>query len=244
MTPSQEKLIDEAATNIEGISNLPDGCEPLRAYLRALVSTILRVESQRVDTLRQAAQAVVDRWETPLWKDAPHTATFIHALRDALNPQPESEVKPCAPLQPSSTSQAITPNAVASNVSASNAAPNVPSEGVPPAVSEEDARLAEFDKMTEGFGRTPQPVEPAASETPETDAAVFIVVRAGGTTSIKVVDPDFARDLERRLHSEKERCDQWRSSFTSVTAERDAAIVEVSALRTELEGYKKNERRD
>lgn len=34
--------------------------------------------------LRQAAQAVVDRWDTPLWKDAPHTAEFIDRLRAAL----------------------------------------------------------------------------------------------------------------------------------------------------------------
>lgn len=34
--------------------------------------------------LRAAAQAVVDRWETPLWKDAPATAGYIAALRDAL----------------------------------------------------------------------------------------------------------------------------------------------------------------
>lgn len=34
--------------------------------------------------LRTAAQAVIDRWETPLWKDAPATAEYIAALRDAL----------------------------------------------------------------------------------------------------------------------------------------------------------------
>lgn len=34
--------------------------------------------------LRTAAQAVIDRWETPLWKDAPATAGYIAALRDAL----------------------------------------------------------------------------------------------------------------------------------------------------------------
>jgi len=36
------------------------------------------------DKLRTAAQAVIDRWETPLWKDAPATAEYIAALRDAL----------------------------------------------------------------------------------------------------------------------------------------------------------------
>lgn len=34
--------------------------------------------------LVEKAQAVVDRWETPLWKDAPATAGFIYDLRDAI----------------------------------------------------------------------------------------------------------------------------------------------------------------
>ena len=36
------------------------------------------------DELRAAAQALIDRWETPLWKDVPHTAECIHRLRAAL----------------------------------------------------------------------------------------------------------------------------------------------------------------
>lgn len=31
-----------------------------------------------------AAQAVVDRWDTPAWKDVEHTAVFINRLRAAL----------------------------------------------------------------------------------------------------------------------------------------------------------------
>lgn len=34
--------------------------------------------------LRTAAQALVARWDTPLWKDAPHTGKYIDALRQAL----------------------------------------------------------------------------------------------------------------------------------------------------------------
>lgn len=41
--------------------------------------------------LRKAAQALVDRWDTPLWKDVPHTGVFIDALRAAL-----AEPEPCA----------------------------------------------------------------------------------------------------------------------------------------------------
>ena len=62
-----------------------------------------------MSTLREAAQALVDRWDTPLWKDAPHTGQYIDALRAALaqperKPLPESEVKEmyrgmfCVPL--------------------------------------------------------------------------------------------------------------------------------------------------
>lgn len=34
--------------------------------------------------LLEAAQAVVARWDTPLWKDAPATAESINALRAAI----------------------------------------------------------------------------------------------------------------------------------------------------------------
>jgi hypothetical protein len=34
--------------------------------------------------LVRSAQAVVDRWEQPSWKDVPATANYIYALRDAL----------------------------------------------------------------------------------------------------------------------------------------------------------------
>lgn len=35
-------------------------------------------------TLQEAAKAVVERWDSPKWKDLPHTAEFIDALRTAL----------------------------------------------------------------------------------------------------------------------------------------------------------------
>jgi len=38
-----------------------------------------------VNQLIEAAQSVVDRWDTPLWKDAPATAESINALRNALD---------------------------------------------------------------------------------------------------------------------------------------------------------------
>jgi hypothetical protein len=38
--------------------------------------------------LREAGEALVRRWDTPEWKDVPHTAVFIAELRDALAETP------------------------------------------------------------------------------------------------------------------------------------------------------------
>ena len=32
-----------------------------------------------------AAQAVIERWDSPAWKDAPHTAIFINRMREAID---------------------------------------------------------------------------------------------------------------------------------------------------------------
>jgi len=37
-----------------------------------------------LDVLRKAAQAVVDRWDSPTWKDLPNTGISINDLRKAL----------------------------------------------------------------------------------------------------------------------------------------------------------------
>jgi hypothetical protein len=39
-------------------------------------------------TVREAAHALCDRWDTMEWKDAEHTSVFVHELRTALA-QPE-----------------------------------------------------------------------------------------------------------------------------------------------------------
>jgi len=41
-------------------------------------------QSAEIERLRGAAQALIDRWETPLWKDVPATAVFIANLKAAL----------------------------------------------------------------------------------------------------------------------------------------------------------------
>ena len=44
--------------------------------------------------LVEAAQAVVDRWDSPLWKDVPHTGEFIGKLREALSPYTTKAAQP------------------------------------------------------------------------------------------------------------------------------------------------------
>ena len=46
--------------------------------------------------LRTAAQAVVDRWDTPLWKDVPATAEYIGRLRAALAAGQATAAQPVA----------------------------------------------------------------------------------------------------------------------------------------------------
>ena len=56
-------------TVVETINALGQMCDELRTENTAL---------------RTAAQAVIDRWDTPNWKDAPATAEYINRLREAL----------------------------------------------------------------------------------------------------------------------------------------------------------------
>lgn len=39
----------------------------------------------KLDALIKTAQAVIDRWDSPNWKDGTHTAEYIHALRQAVD---------------------------------------------------------------------------------------------------------------------------------------------------------------
>jgi hypothetical protein len=63
---------DRATTNWH---RNPDGPE---------AADTLERQAAEMERLRRAAQAVIDRWETPHWKDVPATAVFIGNLRAAL----------------------------------------------------------------------------------------------------------------------------------------------------------------
>jgi hypothetical protein len=54
-------------------------------YERAWESLRQQLTKPADAELIEAAKAVVERWETPLWKDAPATAGYIYRLRDAIN---------------------------------------------------------------------------------------------------------------------------------------------------------------
>lgn len=83
-----------------------------RAFLLAACAEVTR--RQRTESaveepkpnLRDAAQARVNRWDTPLWKDAPNTTEFITKLRHALKTTPlqvclsEGEVDGIGALMP------------------------------------------------------------------------------------------------------------------------------------------------
>ena len=46
--------------------------------------------------LQQAAQAMIDRWESTDWKDTPHTAHYVAELRKALDAELAQSVEPYA----------------------------------------------------------------------------------------------------------------------------------------------------
>ena len=62
----------------------------IRGYQAATQSSEQRIQELTASNnqLREAGQALVDRWNTPKWKDAEHTATFIHGIEKALSSTP------------------------------------------------------------------------------------------------------------------------------------------------------------
>ena len=49
--------------------------------------------------LQTAAQAVIARWDSPLWKYQVHTAEYVNALRVALEAEQAQAVEPVATVQ-------------------------------------------------------------------------------------------------------------------------------------------------
>lgn len=80
MTNQQEA---SEALRLAGLLELApeDGVEPQTTEDAAAELRRLHAENE---TLRAAAQAVIDRWNTPLWKDVEPTAAVIWRLRAAV----------------------------------------------------------------------------------------------------------------------------------------------------------------
>jgi hypothetical protein len=78
--------IQVVMTPAEIIAALESGDYSAEMMMQHLIRNHNRLERERAlaDRLRKSAQALVDRWETPCWKDAPHTGKFIRSLGDAL----------------------------------------------------------------------------------------------------------------------------------------------------------------
>ncbi len=64
----------------------------MRLSVARLSEEIVRLRSAD-ETLLLAAKAVVARWDTPLWKNEPHTGEYIYALRRAIEKLSAAEVK-------------------------------------------------------------------------------------------------------------------------------------------------------
>ena len=82
-----EVRIAEAKTDAEMLRSQAAEIARLQDLLKdalANVNEITDAKNAEIERLRTAAQAVVDRWDTPPWKDAPATAIYINTLRNAL----------------------------------------------------------------------------------------------------------------------------------------------------------------
>ena len=81
------KMIDKAADRLEELERDLQIRKEERSQLigdDGRRSAELIRERALADRLRKSARALVDRWETPFWKDVPHTGKFIRSLEDAL----------------------------------------------------------------------------------------------------------------------------------------------------------------
>lgn len=79
--------LDENAFGTLGVGRHTDAVVHLDIAKQAVVVATNEIKRLRSDAarLREAAQAVVDRWDTPLWKMTIHTGDYIDRLRVAID---------------------------------------------------------------------------------------------------------------------------------------------------------------
>ena len=71
---------------LSDLLEIASNAEPSRAVMQELVMLSFDAgkKKSKPDALIVAANAVIERWDSPLWKDIPATAIYINALRDAV----------------------------------------------------------------------------------------------------------------------------------------------------------------
>ena len=61
-------------------------CDELSDAMQTIYATLTELTE-----LRAASQAVIERWDSPRWKDLPATAEFINAMRELLPTPPKED---------------------------------------------------------------------------------------------------------------------------------------------------------
>ena len=77
----------------EDVDRMQIAIQDRERQIDELNETIDRIKDQDI-AVYAAARAVVDRWDTPPWKDVPATAGFISRLRAALSSENSSVEQP------------------------------------------------------------------------------------------------------------------------------------------------------
>lgn len=83
MSAEKDPLLSEAIMNYMHCTCGPCMVD-MEGHLRQLVEADRKELLSLVQVLVDKGNAVVERWESPLWKDVPHTGTFINDLRTAV----------------------------------------------------------------------------------------------------------------------------------------------------------------
>ena len=105
-TPEQMHLVERVCTGLGFEGYFDTTCGWWRnewnrpVFVPVVRSIALAYKLGRLDTcqpdLWNAAQAVIDRWDTPAWKDVPATAEYIGRLRQALAAAPTPQTTQAA----------------------------------------------------------------------------------------------------------------------------------------------------
>lgn len=93
--PAQEPSKEQLTQLLNGL----DCChvekskdEFLRTWIRDYIAAQIAERDARIAKLEAAARALIERWDTPLWKDVPATGNYITALRKVLGDGNDAQV--------------------------------------------------------------------------------------------------------------------------------------------------------